>query len=78
MLKISRLIQPRNPLFWLMVALNVLSSFFSWILHTRELTTAATLVVAGFALSNALIGIGLAIRLMRVAPDREPGSGEVR
>lgn len=64
-LKLSRLIQPRNPLFWLMVVLNALSSAFSWILHTYELTVAATVVVAGFALANALIGIGLALRLMR-------------
>lgn len=64
-LKLSRLIQPRNPLFWLMVVLNALSSAFSWILHTYELTVAATVVVAGFALANALIGIALALRLMR-------------
>jgi 4-hydroxybenzoate polyprenyltransferase len=64
-LKLSRLIQPRNPLFWLMVVLNALSSAFSWILHTYELTVAATVIVAGFALANALIGIALALRLMR-------------
>ncbi|NMG02361.1 hypothetical protein [Azoarcus taiwanensis] len=71
MLKLSRLIQPRNPLFWLMLVLNLLSSFLSWILHTRELATAPMLVVALFALSNAVLGIWLAIRLMR-----EPMPGE--
>ncbi len=63
--KLSRLFQPRNPLFWLMLVLNALSSVFSYLLHTRELTTAVTLVVALFALANAIIGIGIAVRLMR-------------
>jgi hypothetical protein len=67
-LKLSRLFQPRNPLFWLMVVLNLLSSAFSYVLHTYSLTTVGTLVVAGFALSNAVIGIGLALRLMREDP----------
>jgi 4-hydroxybenzoate polyprenyltransferase len=71
MLKLSRLIQPRNPLFWLMVVLNLLSSLLSWVLHTRELATAPMLVVALFALSNAVLGIWLAVRLMR-----EPLPGE--
>ncbi len=71
MLKFSRLIQPRNPVFWLMLVLNLLSSCLSWVLHTQELATAPMLVVAFFALSNAGIGIWLAIRLMR-----EPLPGE--
>ncbi len=58
-----------------MVVLNLLSSAFSWVLHTHELTTVATLVVAGFALSNAVIGIGLALRLMRDEPVKESGGG---
>jgi len=67
-LKLSRLFQPRNPVFWLMVLLNALSSVLSYLLHTRELSTAATAVLALFALANAVIGIGLAIRLMREEP----------
>lgn len=63
-LKLSRLVQPRNPLFWLMVVLNALSSVFTYVLQTYPLTTAATIVVAGFALANAVLGIGLALRLM--------------
>lgn len=67
-MKLSRLFQPHNPLFWLMVLLNALSSGLSYLLHTRELDTAATVVLALFALANAVIGIGLAIRLMREEP----------
>lgn len=67
-MKLSRLFQPRNPLFWLMLLLNALSSALSFVLHTRELNTAATVVLALFALANAVIGIGLAIRLMRAGP----------
>lgn len=72
-LKLSRLFQPRNPLFWLMVVLNLLSSAFSYVLHTYTLSTAGTFVVAGFALSNAVIGVGLALRLMR--DEQAGGSG---
>jgi hypothetical protein len=72
-LKLSRLFQPRNPLFWLMVVLNLLSSAFSYVLHTYPLTTGGTFVVAGFALSNAVIGIGLALRLMREDPAGRSG-----
>ena len=71
MLKLSRLFQPRNPVFWLMLVLNALSSFLSWMLHTRDFETAPMLVLALFAVSNSALGIWLAIRLMR-----EPVPGE--
>jgi len=66
--KLARLYQPRNPLFWLMLILNVLSSVLSYMLHTMVLTTPVTLVLAVFALSNAVIGIRIALRLMRDEP----------
>lgn len=65
LLKLSRLFQPRNPLFWLMLVLNGLSSVLSWLLHAHTLTTPVTIMLALFALANAIIGIWLAIRLMR-------------
>lgn len=67
-MKLSRLFQPRNPLFWLMLILNLLSSVLSYILHTMVLTTPVTLVLALFALTNAVIGIRIALRLMRDEP----------
>jgi hypothetical protein len=64
-MKLSRLFQPRNPLFWMMVMLNVLSTFLMWIVHNRPLSTFGMLVVGGFALCNALLGTWLAWRLVR-------------
>lgn len=67
-MKLSRLVQPRNPLFWLMTTLNVLSMFFGWIAQTRPLNTFGLLVVGGFVLANALLGMWLAWRLMAGEP----------
>ncbi len=64
-MKLSRLYQPRNPQFWLMIALNVLSSVLAWVLRTYTLVPLAAIVVGGFALANAFIGIRLALALMR-------------
>lgn len=65
MVKLSRLVQPRNPLFWLMVTLNGLSSVLAYVLHAYDLPLAPRLVVGGFALGNAVLGLRIAIRLMR-------------
>jgi len=70
--KLSRLWQPRNPAFWMMLVLNVLSSLLAWVLRSYALVPLATIVVAGFALMNAWIGIRLAVGLMR----EEPGSDD--
>mgnify|MGYP000258602587 CR=1 FL=1 len=67
-MKLSRLFQPRNPLFWLMLILNALSSVLSWMLHTREYPTPVLLLLAGFALGNAVLGLWIAVRLMRDPP----------
>jgi hypothetical protein len=63
-LKITRLFQPRNPLFWLMVALNLLSAALAWITHTTPLSAFGSVVVTGFALGNAALGAFLAWRLV--------------
>lgn len=67
-MKLARLLQPRNPLFWLLVALNALSAAISWLLQTRAFPLAVTLALAIFALGNFLLGLKLAVQLMR-----EPG-----
>jgi len=67
-LKLSRLIQPRNPLFWLLILLNALSSAISFVLHAHDLSVAVTLMLAAFALGNVLIGIFIALRLMADPP----------
>jgi hypothetical protein len=67
-MKLSRLFQPRNPLFWMMLTLNVLSAALTWIVHHRPLSTFGALVVASFAIGNAVLGTWLAWRLVRTDP----------
>jgi hypothetical protein len=72
-IKISRLYQPRQPAFWVMLALNGLSTLLVWLIQNRPLSGFATAVVAIFALGNAAFGTWLAFHLMRSPPiDRQP------
>ena len=73
-LKLSRLIQPRNPQFWLLILLNLLSTAITHILRTYDdLPTAITLALAAFAITNALWGLRIALRLMAdKPPDNAP------
>lgn len=64
-MKPSRLFQFRNPLFWLFVILNLLSSAISFILRSQTLSLPVMLLLAGFALANFVIGLRIALRLMR-------------
>lgn len=64
-MKLSRLLQPRNPLFWLMLAFNVLSSLFALGLRAYPLNPVGQTVVGALALANALGGMWLAWRLVR-------------
>ena len=73
-MKLSRLFQPRNPLFWMMLALNALSAALAWIVQNRPLSAWVMLVVGGFAIANALIGTWLVWRLLRDGPGRPPES----
>ena len=67
-MNLLRIFQPRNPLFWIMLALNALSYALAWIVQNRALNTLGMLLVAGFALVNALLGTWLMWRLIRTAP----------
>lgn len=64
-MKLSRLFQPRNPLFWIMLVLNALSPALAWVVHNRPLNRWGLLLVSSLALGNALMGVWLAWRLMR-------------
>jgi len=64
MLRLSRLVQPRNPQFWLLVVLNGLSSAIAYALRTYDPAAVVTLLLAGFAIANVLIGIRIALKLM--------------
>ena len=72
-MKLLRLYQPRNPLFWFMVALNVLSYALAWIVQSRALNTLGILLIGGFALVNAVIGMWLMWRLLKTAPPDRQG-----
>lgn len=63
--KLSRLFQPRNPLFWMMMALNALSTALAWIMHNQPLSALGMVVVGAFALGNAILGTLLAWRLVK-------------
>ncbi len=71
MLKITRLFQPRNPAFWLMLILNVLSLLLAWVIEHRRLNGMGLFVVAVLAIGNALWGLWLAWRLMQTIPESE-------
>lgn len=77
-MKLARVFQPRNPLFWLMLVLNALSYALVWIVQNRPLNTLGLLLMAGFALANATLGTWLVWLLMRDAPPKpEAAPGDI-
>ena len=66
-MKLLHMYQPRNPLFWIMVALNALSYALMWIVQNRVLNTLGMFLVGGFALVNAVLGMWLLWRLAQTA-----------
>ena len=64
-MRLSRLFQPRNPLFWLMLAFSVLSSVCAWALRALPLTTLGLVLIGSLGLANALISLVLTWRLIR-------------
>lgn len=69
---LSRLWQPRNPGFWLLVVLNGLSAGLGWALRWPDLTPAARWVMAALALGNACLSLWLVWSLVREAPHPPP------
>lgn len=67
-MKLLQIYQPRNPLFWLMLVLNVLSYALAWIVQNRTLNTLGMMLVGGFALVNAVLGMWLLWRLAQTTP----------
>jgi len=67
-MKLSRLYQPRNPIFWLALALNALSMALGWLVQNRPLNTLGLVVVLVFGLGNAIVGMWLAWQLVRDPP----------
>lgn len=54
-----------------MVVLNLLSTALAWVARSCDLVPLAALMVAGFAVANAVLGIRLALALMREEPPGE-------
>jgi hypothetical protein len=67
-MKLSRIYQPRNPLFWLMVVINLLSTALAWVARSYELAPLQATLVSVMAVANALAGIFLMFRLIRDEP----------
>ncbi|MCA3237708.1 MAG: hypothetical protein ING32_05850 [Curvibacter sp.] len=67
-MKWSRLFQPRNPLFWMIMALNGLSVVLSWMAQNQSLNTLGWILVSVFLISNALMSMWLGWRLLREEP----------
>ena len=67
-MKLTRLFQPRNPRFWLWVALNLLSAALVWMVQTKSLPVGVMLLLALFALGNAVLGTWLMVLLLRTDP----------
>jgi hypothetical protein len=69
--KFTRLFQPRNPKFWLVIVLNALSASLAWVAQGRELSWPAATLVTVFATGNAALGAALVIGLMKTPPSNK-------
>ena len=63
-MKLGRLFQPRKSEFWLMLMLNALSAVLGWLAQTRSLGVSVSLMIAVFAVGNALLGARFAWLLL--------------
>lgn len=70
---LRRLWQPRRPLFWLWVALNLLSAGFGWALRLPGLTETALVLFTALALANVVAALAVLWALLRA-----PAPGEHR
>jgi len=64
-MRFARLFQFRNPMFWIFLLLNALSTVISYLLRTQEFPLPIVLMLAFFALGNMIYGLRIALRLMR-------------
>lgn len=67
-MKLSRLWQPRHPLFWAMIGFNVLSSVCSWAMRALPLNALGLLLIGSVALGNVAMGLLAAWKLMQDPP----------
>ena len=71
-MKLTRIFQPRNPRFWLLLVLNLLSAGLTWGMRLPSVTSTAVVVMGMLALGNALLGMWLMWALVRDEPATAP------
>lgn len=71
MIRLRRLIQPSKAAFWLMLALNGLSTALVWIVQNRNLSPIASVIVAVFVIGNAVLGLRFAWHLLNAPAENE-------
>lgn len=71
-MKLTRLFQPRNPRFWLLLVLNLLSAGLAWAMRLPGVASTAVVVMGMLALGNALLGMWLMWALVRDEPTAAP------
>lgn len=74
-MKWRRLWQPRNPLFWVVVVLNALSTLLAWVVRTYPLPPTLAVAVAVFAVGNAVLGLWLIWALVKTPTDQGKQNG---
>ena len=74
---LRRLWQPRNPLFWMVVVLQLLSGLIVLYIQLHEPPDSLRLLLGLMALSDSALAWWLTVRLWRTAPppaDAQPDS----
>jgi 4-hydroxybenzoate polyprenyltransferase len=64
----KRLWQPRNPMFWMMVGFNALSSLCTWAMQALPLNPLGLALLAVVALLNVGMGLLAGWALLRQPP----------
>lgn len=75
---LQRLWQPRNPLFWLVVVFNLMSSAMAWGLHLARPEGVLLLMLTVLALANTGMGWWLLWRLWKQTPPAADGDGQAQ
>ena len=65
MIRLSRILRPRHPLFWVLVALQGLSTVFVNVLVRYEPAAGVAFVLSGLVIANAAASALIIWRLVR-------------
>lgn len=64
-MRLSRIVRPRHPLFWLLVVLQLLSTVFVHVLVQYTPATALALLLSALVVANSAVSAILIWRLLR-------------